>query len=108
MVADGFGPLGHPRRRSGWYVELPAREEYDTEALVRELLCVVEPYAEGIALACRTLKVVPGINVVVEMHSVRDEAGGLLVTTPALSLRGDTLRRIADLGCRLDCDQYVY
>jgi hypothetical protein len=106
-AGEPIGPNGRRRRRNGWYVDVPERDEYDTEVLLCELLDVVEPHAAGIARACRELRLIAGINVVISMHSVRDE-DGLLVTTPALSLRADTLRRIADLGCWLDCDQYVY
>lgn len=56
------------RRFSGWYIEVPSRKEYDTDAVVRELLDEVEPYAEGLACAREALRLQAGVQVVIEMH----------------------------------------
>ncbi|MFF5219394.1 DUF4279 domain-containing protein [Micromonospora sp. NPDC000442] len=95
-------------RSSGWYVDVPQRDEYDTELLLTELLDVIEPHAEGLARARQMLALQAGVNVVIEMHSGQDGAGDVLVTTPALHLTVGTIRRLATLHLWLDCDQYVY
>ncbi|WP_326550122.1 DUF4279 domain-containing protein [Micromonospora sp. NBC_01813] len=95
-------------RSSGWYVDVPQREEYDTELVLRELLDVLDPHAEGLAYARQVLGLRAGVNVVIEMHSGRDGAGDILVTTPRIHLTAETMRRLADLCLWLDCDQYVY
>jgi hypothetical protein len=95
-------------RHGGWYVEVQKRDEYDTEDVLAELLDIIEPHAEGLARARQVLELRAGVNVVIEMHSVRDPGGEILVTTPALSLSAATIRRMAKLDLWLDCDQYVY
>jgi hypothetical protein len=95
-------------RSSGWYVDVPQRDECDTELVLRDLLDVIEPHAEGLAHARQVLRLRAGVNVVVEMHSGRDGAGDILVTTPAFHLTAETMRRLAGLHLWLDCDQYVY
>jgi translation initiation factor IF-1 len=96
------------RKFSGWYLEVPSRDEYDTDSVVQELLDEVEPYAEALARAREALRLQVGVQVVIEMHSYRDEHGDIIVTTPALSLSAETLRRLADHHLWLDFDQYVY
>ncbi|MFI5851796.1 DUF4279 domain-containing protein [Micromonospora chalcea] len=103
---EALGP--RVRRSSGWYVDVPQRDEYDTELLLSELLDVIEPHAEGLAHAQQVLGLRAGINVVIEMRSGRDKAGDILVTTPAFHLTAATMRRLAGLNLWLDCDQYVY
>lgn len=105
---DRYGPDQRVHRHAGWYVEVQRRHEYDTEVVLAELLDVIEPHAEGLARARQALGLVAGANVVVEMYTVRDPGGEVLVTTPALSLSAATIRRIAELDLWLDCDQYVY
>ncbi|WP_410809091.1 DUF4279 domain-containing protein [Micromonospora sp. 067-2] len=103
------GPTGQRvHRSSGWYVDVPRRDEYDTELLLGELLDLIEPHADGLARAQQVLELRAGINVVIEMHSERDGADDILVTTPALHLTADTIRRLAGLHLWLDCDQYIY
>ncbi len=106
VTGPALGP--RVRRSSGWYVDVPQRDEYDTELLVRELLDVIEPHAEELAHAKQVLGLRAGINVVIEMRSGRDRAGDILVTTPAFHLTAATMRRLASLDLWLDCDQYVY
>ncbi|MEV0810062.1 hypothetical protein [Micromonospora sp. NPDC050200] len=65
------------------------------------------PAATPLHAACQRPQLRAGVNVVIEMHSVRD-AEEVLVTTPALSLPAETLRRLAALDLWLDVDQYVY
>ncbi|WP_327011520.1 DUF4279 domain-containing protein [Dactylosporangium sp. NBC_01737] len=105
---DRYGPHQRAWRRSGWKVEVPERDEYDTEVVLVELLDIIESRADGLARACQVLGLQAGINVVIEMHPVQGPDGEELVTTPALSLSAATVRRLAKLDLWLDCDQYVY
>lgn len=105
---EPYGKLGNLRRRSGWYVDVPKRDEYSTEIVLVELLDIIEPHAAGLARARQVLGLVAGINVVIEMIPELGPDGEDLRTTPALSLAAATVRRLADLDLWLDCDQYVY
>jgi hypothetical protein len=106
---DRYGPLQHAWRHSGWKVEVPERDEFDTDVVLVELLDIIEPHADGLARARRVLGLEAGINVVIQMHRVQDPDGGEdLLTTPALSLSAATVRRLARLDLWLDCDQYIF
>ncbi|MEU7876179.1 DUF4279 domain-containing protein [Dactylosporangium sp. NPDC049140] len=107
-TGDRYGTHGHLHRRGGWYVDVPERDEYDTEIVLVELLDIIEPNADGLARARQVLGLQAGINVVIKMIPVQGPDGEDLRTTPALSLAAATVRRLADLDLWLDCDQYVY
>jgi hypothetical protein len=82
------------------------RPEHDTEVVIRELLDVVEPRAEGLARARQMFGLDAQIVVAVEMHGHSDDGRGD-VGTPALSLTAETLHRLAQLDVSLDIDQYI-
>jgi hypothetical protein len=47
---------GHRTHRfSGWYLDVPQREVYETEILLEELLDMIEPHADGLAQVRRVL-----------------------------------------------------
>lgn len=98
---------GRPRRRSTWSFRLGEwRRAFDTEELVCELLDVLDHHRTALAhLPDSGLS--PGLSLVIEMYSVHDDEGEVMVSTPALSLGSHTIRRMADMNLSLWCDQYV-
>ncbi|GAB7043437.1 MULTISPECIES: DUF4279 domain-containing protein [Catenuloplanes] len=100
-----------PRHRSSaWRYEQPAAATYDTEDVVRRLLDAIEPHADGIRAACRTLGLGARAEVVIEMHATRKNTydDALVVTTPAISYSAETVARLAALDLSIDHDQYVF
>ncbi|MDG4829053.1 DUF4279 domain-containing protein [Solwaraspora sp. WMMD1047] len=97
------------RRFSQWTYELPEVRSYDTEEVVLALLGAIEPYAEGIHAACRTLGMRAGVMVVITMYGDRDtDDGGLDVSTASIAYGAQTLRRLTLLGLSVEHDQYVF
>jgi hypothetical protein len=89
-------------------VEVPERDEFDTDVVLVELLDIIEPYADGLARARRVLGLDAAVHVVIEMYRVHDpDSGEDVLTTPRV---GSVQRR--SVGWRnsnlwLECDQYV-
>ncbi|AGZ38507.1 DUF4279 domain-containing protein [Actinoplanes friuliensis] len=96
-----------PRRFSGWNYEQPARVTYATEDVVTAMLDAVEPHAEGLVNACKTLGMRAAIMVVIEMQGSRQNDGDISISTPAITYSAATLRRAAALDLALNHDQYV-
>ena len=107
---DPGGPSFHGVwRHSRWMVEVPERDEFDTDVVLVELLDIIAPHADGLARARRVLGLDAMIHVVIEMHRVHDpDSGKDVLTTPALWLSAATIRRLAQLDLELECDQYVF
>lgn len=98
---------GPPRRFSGWEYEPPGLRTYDTEQVITALLDRVEPYAGGITRACRMLGMRAGVIVVIWMRGERHSDGDVVVSTPAICYRAQTVQRLAALRLAVDHDQYV-
>ncbi|MFF5235365.1 DUF4279 domain-containing protein [Dactylosporangium sp. NPDC000521] len=106
---DPCGPFQGVWRHSGWEVEVPERDEFDTDVVLVELLDIIEPYADGLARARRVLGLDAAVHVVIEMYRVHDpDSGEDVLTTPALWLSAETIRRLAKLDLWIECDQYVF
>jgi hypothetical protein len=83
-------PLPHRvRRASGWYLDVPRRDTEDTEAVVVELLDVLEPYVDRIAEARRRWDLGATIEVVTEAYPGRYEGGEFVRSTPGDRVRAD-------------------
>jgi hypothetical protein len=104
---DPSPPNPRPHQCSGWQYGLPPAKTYHTEQVVAVLLTAVEPYADGIATACRTLGLRAGIRVVIQM-TARYDGGAIDVTTATVSCGTTTIQRLARLNLSLACDQYVH
>jgi hypothetical protein len=85
------------RKHDGWVFELPYRETYDMDSLVRELLDAVEPYKNKIEAASSRFGLDREISFGVY---VRDEA-------PTSWFAADTLSRVATLKANLDIDMIL-
>ncbi|WP_422739700.1 DUF4279 domain-containing protein [Micromonospora sp. WMMD729] len=96
-----------PRQFSAWeYSPAPVRT-YRSEEVVARLLDDVEPYATGIAEACKSLGMRAGVAVVIEMTARRDHQD-LDITTAAVGYSAETIGRLARLSLALEHDQYLY
>jgi hypothetical protein len=82
------------RKEDGWVFGIPQRETHDMEALLRELLDVLEMRGQGLAEATSRFSLSKEISFGVY---VRDE-------TPAAWFSVETLRRLAALDASLDID----
>ncbi|MFD1325457.1 DUF4279 domain-containing protein [Micromonospora sonneratiae] len=106
---DPISGTSRLRRFSSWKYELPEVHNYITEEVVVPLLDAIEPYADGIDTACRTLGMRAGIMVVITMHGDRNtDDGEPHVSTAAITYTSQTLRRLARLGLAIEHDQYVF
>ncbi len=93
--------------QSAWAVDISSRAEFGTDAVLGELLDIIEPYADRLRHACESLGLVAGINVFIELTSDRDAANHLVLAFPELQLSAETLRRLSDLGLWLSCHQFA-
>ncbi|MEV5966206.1 DUF4279 domain-containing protein [Kribbella sp. NPDC051952] len=102
---------GRVRDVTVWWWETPERVEWDSEALVLEVLDAFEPVAEQLAEAVRRWGLTLVIGLVTSMYGViqadSDNEIGLDVATPALAFSAETLRRLGRLGASIDVDLYV-
>ncbi len=82
------------RKNDAWVFGLPQRETYDLDAVVRELLNAIEPYAEKLAEAATHFSLEKEISFGIYINA----------ETPSGWFAADTLRRLASLGAHLDLD----
>jgi hypothetical protein len=105
------GRSGRVRPHSLWIWETPERVEHDSEVLIREVLETFEPLAGQLSEARSGWDLELQIGLVISMYgSIEvdpDGTSGAVVSTPALYLSPETLRRLTALGCALDVDTYV-
>jgi hypothetical protein len=102
---------GRVRPYSAWMWETAERVEHDSELLIQEVLDTFEPVADELADARAGWSLDLRVGLVISMYgSIEadpDGTSGAMVSTPALYLSPETLRRLAELGCALDIDSYV-
>ena len=102
---------GRRRAATVWWWETRERVEWDSEALVLEVLEVFEPVAEQLAEARRRWGLTMQVGLVISMYGMiqtdPDNEIGVDVSTPALAFAMETLRRLVRLGASLDVDQYL-
>jgi hypothetical protein len=102
---------GRVRPYSAWMWETAERVEHDSELLIQEVLDTFEPVAGQLAEAQAGWNLDLQIGLVISMHGKieedPDDTSRVGVSTPGLYLSPDTLRRLAEIGCALDIDNYV-
>jgi hypothetical protein len=102
---------GRVRPYSAWMWETAERVEHDSELLIQEVLDTFEAVADELADARARWSLDLQVGLVISMYgSIEadpDGTSGAMVSTPALYLSPETLRRLAELGCALDIDSYV-
>lgn len=84
---------------SSWRIDVAWRDTTHTEALVRELLDIVEPYADGMANARRVLGLSAGIYIFVDIYDQ--------LSVPQVQFHVSTLRRLAALELWFWCEQDI-
>lgn len=84
---------------SSWRIEVPRRDSTHTEAIVRELLDIVEPHADGMATARRAFGLSAGIYVYVDIYDQ--------LSVPQVQFSVGTLRRLAALELWFWCEQDI-
>lgn len=102
---------GRARPYSAWIWKTAERVEHDSELLIQEVLDIFEPLAGRLAEARAEWGLDVQVGLVISMYgsieSNPDGSSRAVVSTPALYLSPETLRRLAELGCALDIDTYV-
>jgi len=105
------GSNGRVRPYSLWMWETPERVEHDSEVLIHEVLDTFEPLAGQLSQARSDWGLEFQIGLAISMHgSIEVDPDGTLdavVSTQALYLSPETLRRLTALGCALDVDTHV-
>ncbi|MDG6107204.1 DUF4279 domain-containing protein [Dactylosporangium aurantiacum] len=98
---ESLGADGRPLAAgSSWRIDVAQRDTTHTEALVRELLDIVEPYADGMAQARRALGLSAGIYISVIIYDQ--------LSVPQVQFRVSTLRRLAALELWFWCEQDIH
>lgn len=82
---------------SSWRIEVPSRDSTHTEAIVRELLDIVEPHADGMASARRAFGLSAGIFVYANIYDQ--------LSMPQVQFHTSTLRRLSALDLWFWCMQ---
>lgn len=82
------------RKSTVWKFQIAERETFDVNSLICELLDVVEPFAEQIAIARKRFK----------LESELYASVFVLEATPSLSFPSATIRRLSELEVDLDID----
>ena len=102
---------GRVRPFSAWMWETAERLEHDSERLVQEVLDTFEAVAVQLASARSGWGLDLQVGLVISMYGsidmAPDGASGAVVSTPALYLSSQTLRRLSELGCSLDIGTYM-